>query len=272
MKTPFPILKLSANGNTFALLDLRLAAFGRARKVSLPVLARKFSSELASDGLVVIRKEKSKSLRGHAIRIAFFNPDGSEAFCGNGTRAAGFYQVHYAARKSSGEVTIDTCDGHRRVTVKGAAVSMRGVPVPQVGGKLTVDLGAQGSWEVHRVHAGCPHAVIFVKDIQKIDVEEVGRLIRKSRFFVPEGTNVDFVSSSAQVRTYERGVERETKSCGSGALAVAALLRHLGRVKGDLCRIQTQGGELRVRFDANGSGWALEGTVEVLFDGNAWVS
>ena len=89
---------------------------------------------------------------------------------------------------------------------------------------MPIDL-EQGSFEAFVVHTGVPHAVIFVDDLEGVDINRLGPAIRHHPLFAPEGVNVNFVKMGSdgafRVRTYERGVEAETYACGTGAAAVA---------------------------------------------------
>ena len=121
---------------------------------------------------------------------------------------------------------------------------------------------------VYFVHTGVPHAVIFVPDIEKIEVTTLGRALRFHKAFGPAGANVDFVQlhdGMLHVRTYERGVENETLACGTGVVAAAAVARALGKA-GDRVRVRVRGGDvLRVSFSPDGP--RLEGPGEVVFQG-----
>jgi len=272
-----PVLKLSANGNTFVLIDLR-RVLQKIPNTRLPSLARKLSHEFASDGLAVLRANSAnKTSKSPSIRMDFFNPDGSAAFCGNGTRAAGFYETHIVRKKNTGAVEVQTLDGPRLVEVAGPRARLMQVPAPAIGDAVAVAInGRKTTAKAWRVDAGCPHAVLFVDNAQAQEVENTGRRIRRLDAFQPAGTNVDFVQALSptrlKVRTYERGVERETGSCGSGVLASAAVARHLGKITGTSCEVETLGGTLRVYFGKDAkSGLVLEGTVKILFQGIFYV-
>ncbi len=105
-----------------------------------------------------------------------------------------------------------------------------------------------GEFRVCAVNTGVPHAVIFVDDLD-IDIYEAAPPIRNCSVF-PEGANVDFVKpgSSLQIRTFERGVEGETFSCGTGAVASASVARRMGLV-GDEVLVETKGGPLIINFE-----------------------
>lgn len=262
--TLIEVFKYSATGNEFALVDLRLPRHKGIKPSDYGRLAKKLSNELQADGLVLIRNAASREVaakpprpmtaadRAHRIRLEFFNPDGSRAFCGNGTRAAGFHETRVALRKLSGEVIAETDSGDIPVAVNGPKAALSRLDLPKVLGPVYVLHPKRGRQEFVKVWAGNPHAVHFVPDVDQIDVEGWGRKVRNDPLFRPGGANVDFLETSGastlRVRTFERGVERETKSCGSGALACAFAAWDAGRVRtGRMLMVNTKGGQLIVR-------------------------
>jgi len=123
-----------------------------------------------------------------------------------------------------------------------------------------------GGFEVRAVNTGVPHAVVIVDDLDGVEIDEAAFPIRHHPTF-PEGANVDFVQvespGSLRVRTFERGVEGETLSCGTGAAASAAVARRLGLV-GENVEVETPGGPLTVRL---GRDTTLTGPAETVFTG-----
>lgn len=270
------VFKFSATGNTFVLLDLRQNKVSRARP-NLNVWAKKLSANFGSDGLLVVEPQNKE------LELKFFNPDGSRTFCGNGTRAAGYYAVRFLRRRRQGEVAVMTNAGPIPVYVSQDRAMLTHVPEPRFFGPVTLrhpqahrslSLAPAAPPVVYKVWSGCPHAVIFVKTVKDIGVAAAGSLLRCDPAFAPEGSNIDFVSvengHSLHVRTYERGVERETASCGSGALAAAWAARALGKVKEGSLNIMMPGGALQL-MQRSGSGLCLGGKVELLFEGWAYV-
>jgi diaminopimelate epimerase len=128
-------------------------------------------------------------------------------------------------------------------------------------------------FEIYAVNTGVPHAVVFVDgdELERLDIIPIAREIRYSELF-PEGTNVNFVSvakDGIRVRTYERGVEDETLSCGTGSVASAFVSLKLG-LASEPVRVKTKGGELVVEF-GNGDAFMTGGAARV-FDGKLRVS
>jgi diaminopimelate epimerase len=105
-----------------------------------------------------------------------------------------------------------------------------------------------GDYDVYAVNTGVPHAVIIVDEVDSINVAAVAPAIRSHATF-PNGANVDFVEktgeNSIRIRTFERGVEEETLSCGTGATASAAVMHRLG-LAGDVVEVETRGGPLTI--------------------------
>jgi diaminopimelate epimerase len=124
-----------------------------------------------------------------------------------------------------------------------------------------------GDFDVYAVNTGVPHAVIPVPSVDAIDVTAVAPLIRRHPTF-PNGANVNFVEktgdNSIKIRTFERGVEDETLSCGTGATASAAVMHKLGLV-GETVNVETSGGPLVIFLEA---GARMEGPAVTVFSGN----
>ena len=120
---------------------------------------------------------------------------------------------------------------------------------------------------------GSPHHVQLVTGIEEFEVQHEGKRLRYS-LYGETGSNINFVEQQEEntfvVRTYERGVEDETLSCGTGVTAVALAMHHLGKVTKEAVTLKTKGGELRVYFREQGTGYTditLEGPVEQVFNG-----
>jgi len=249
--------KMSGAGNDFIIL--RGLPHGRTG----PALARRLChrrSGIGADGLLSI------SRHGPMIHLSYWNADGSAAFCGNGSRCAALWAEAMGWTKGNRFVlgtnrgTLFGC-----FTGKGRAEVTMPDPVSlRLGLRLKV-LGKTHT--VHFVDTGVPHAVLFVPDIEKIDVQTLGRAFRFHKAFGKAGANVDFVSVKNDVlslRTYERGVEDETFSCGTGVMAVGFLACVLGKA-GPVAQVMVRSGALlNVSF---WDGARLEGPGEIVFTG-----
>ena len=212
MKIPF--WKLSGAGNDFVLLE------GLPKGRSGAALARRLCnrhSGVGADGLLVLSR--------HAGRVTLdnWNPDGSHAFCGNGTRAGvvwaaiqGWVKDGKLALRANGKNLTArlTKNGRAEVDMPGPRKLRLGLNVKTEGNSVLA----------HYVDTGVPHAVVFVDDINKVNVGSLGRELRFHKIFGRAGANVNFVEIHKDVlliRTYERGVEDETLACGTGIVASA---------------------------------------------------
>lgn len=126
-------------------------------------------------------------------------------------------------------------------------------------------------YEITACNTGVPHVVAFVEDVDKVDVEEDAPPIRHSNLF-PDGTNVNFAEvihtdedPKLKIRTFERGVERETLSCGTGSVASAAVAKKLDVLESEIIDVETKGGPLKIIFDS-GSAY-MEGGATNVFEG-----
>lgn len=253
------VFKFSAAGNDFVLVDLETARNRWPRPRQYAALAKCLSGNFNTDGVLYVR----------APRLVFLNPDGSRAFCGNGTRTAGYYLVTQVQKKKNSQAKVLTDAGPIRVKVQGDSASLRDVEAPKFLGQRKI-----GSYVFHKVWSGCPHAVAFAQNLRSLEVDKVGRGTRYDPHFHPEGTNVDFVKvlnkTTFEMRVYERGVEKETLSCGSGVLAAGFLMKRLNRLQGDNFLCKMRGGDFKIGFDNQGR-MALTSQVKMVFKGEAYV-
>lgn len=274
---PVTFWKMSGCGNDFVVIDNRddripegaKGAF--ARNVCMPHLS------LGADGVMFIERSRTCDLR-----MRLFNPDASEGeMCGNGARCLAL--VAWREGMAPRRMTLETRAGVVEAVVGGDGVAVR-VPV---GRAEPVSLGeavrglqqAEGDGEPpwpevgFFVPVGVPHLVVPVPDrelLDRLDVEGLGRRIRSWDRF-PRGANVDFVANEGgrvRVRTYERGVERETYACGSGAVAAALVAESLGWVTPPVT-VFTRGGRLVVSRETEDerSAW-LSGPVATIACGH----
>ena len=212
---------------------------------------------IGSDGLILIKDHPQ-----YDFEMIYINPDGTQSLCGNGSRCAVMFANELGLIKNN--TTFLTIEGPLHAIIKGKNVHLK---MPDVFGiKVTEkdDL---------YINTGSPHYVRFVKDVQIIDVNQMGSTIRNSKEFEPEGTNVNFVElgndNTIFVRTFERGVENETLSCGTGVTASALATGQ--KMRSGKINIKTRGGELKVKFEQVDKGIYqdvyLIGPAEKVFDG-----
>lgn len=224
--------KYQGTGNDFIMVDDRGEKFDRHDVQLVSRLCdRKFG--VGADGLILIRTGA-----GYDFEMIYFNPDGTQSMCGNGARCAVAFS-HYLGI-ISGSAEFLAIDGPHLGRYNNGEVELGMSPVD----------GILREGDDYFVDTGSPHHVRFVDQVRDYPVVEVGRQIRYSDRYSPSGSNVNFVSQTSTdqiyVRTYERGVENETLSCGTGVTASALVF---GFLKGiNQVNIQTPGGNLNVGF------------------------
>jgi diaminopimelate epimerase len=243
------ITRYSGAGNIFFLIDQRHRSFPRDR---LPVLWE--NPEI--DGALFV---ESSTVADARMRV--FNRDGSEAqMCGNGLRCF----IHFL-----NELEI-VRDVYHVETLAGIQKGWFVDEKDHIGIELTPSHGLKLHLQqgLHFINTGVPHAVHFVDDIETIDVDSLGKSLRFSPHFAPEGANVNFVAlrdhNSLAIRTYERGVERETLACGTGACASALLAHTLYQYSSPIQVLVRSGDSLKISFTPDWSRVSLEGPVKKL--------
>ncbi len=261
--------KLHGNGNDFMLVDeTGREQVGETGKSSFAVRCCRRSFGIGADGVLFLVGSTRADL---GMRL--FQPDGSEAeMCGNGIRCLAKYawETGYV-----GEVfQVETLAGIISVQARQmdgsfwARVDM-GVPkfdrsfIPACGSGEFINETLE-DMQVSAVNTGVPHAVIFVDDLD-LSMEDIAPLIRHSSVF-PEGANVNFVKPGhpLEIRTFERGVEAETFSCGTGATACASVARRLGMADDEVL-VETRGGPLIISFE--GERAFMEGPAVTVYTG-----
>ena len=199
--------KYQATGNDFVIIDNREGKLTFTNEQVAQICHPKFG--VGADGLMLI--EKHPTLNFH---LEYFNSDGSKSLCGNGCRAA----VQFASQLGlvNGKANFTAFDGpHSAEILPTGNIRLR---MGDVGGIKTLN-------HDYFINTGSPHFIRFVSDVKNYPVFEEGKMIRYDGQFTPGGTNVNFVElqpdNTIFVRTYERGVENETLSCGTGITAAA---------------------------------------------------
>jgi diaminopimelate epimerase len=271
MKRRVAFYKLHGNGNDFILIDefkgVVIPEKDKA-KFAAKYCDRRFG--IGADGVLFLCKSKLADLK-----MRLFQQDESEAeMCGNGVRCLVKHAIDMKYIKL-GSCTVETLAGVLAVETRRelgrllVKVNM-GRPkfdcksIPAVGEGEFLERELEGL-KVSAVNTGVPHAVVFVADLE-LPVAAIAPKIRYSKVF-PKGVNVNFVKlerEGLRIRTYERGVEGETLSCGTGAVASAAVANKLG-LTGNQVNVYTKGGLLRI-FLSDGNAY-LEGACETVYRG-----
>jgi diaminopimelate epimerase len=212
---------MSGAGNDFLVLDAGAwAALPADRGRWVRGVCRRGVS-VGADGVLIVFPEDAGR-----VRVSFFNPDGGEAFCGNGSRCA----ARFAATRglaASPSMILATSIGDVPAVVTAETVSLT-LPAPEDRGELVLLVPA-GEFHARFILAGVPHVVVPVSGLGSYPIERVGPELRRHPALGPDGANVNLVETDASgrvhVRTFERGVESETLACGTGAVAVACATR-----------------------------------------------
>lgn len=227
--------KYQGTGNDFIIIDNRDMKFNRNNNALVAKLCdRRFG--IGGDGLMLLQ-----SKIGYDFEMVYYNSDGNESsMCGNGGRCIVEFARTLGLVKSKAHFLAS--DGEHEAQVNTGYISLKMNNVSKV------EMNAAFSY----LNTGSPHYVAFVSDVKNYKVFEEGKKIRNSERFMARGTNVNFVEKELNelfVRTYERGVEDETYSCGTGVTA-AALVASLKNVSTalDYCDVKTLGGKLKVKF------------------------
>jgi diaminopimelate epimerase len=228
--------KYQGTGNDFVIIDNRSGELTEfTTKQVQHICDRRFG--VGADGLMLMNNKE-----GFDFEMKYYNADGKlGSLCGNGSRCMirfayhmGIhkYTYHFLAADGPHEAEIDN---HNQIRVKMNDVT---------------EIKEHPSFTI--LDTGSPHFVKFVNDVMNVDVVETGRDIRNSKHYAEEGINVNFVESvdddTIFVRTYERGVEDETLSCGTGVTAAALMSAHNPRGFNRV-EVKTHGGILSVEFN-----------------------
>ncbi len=250
--------KWQATGNDFVIVDNRDGVLKNLSPEWINgICDRKFG--IGADGFMFVNKHPKLD-----FEMKYFNADGYEAeMCGNGARSIiGFTYLLGMIGQSTEFLAID---GQHHGWVIGAdKYKIQLVDVE------AINQDDKGIF----LNTGVPHLVVFCEDPSQIDVVKEGREIRNNPDYAPKGTNVNFVNSKQEVitmRTYERGVENETLSCGTGAVASAIATEFIEKQGLTSYQVKVPGGQLLVKFKQTGpnsfQNICLEGEAKKVFEG-----
>jgi diaminopimelate epimerase len=248
--------KYQGTGNDFVIMDNRDGKISFSTEQIKKLCDRRFG--IGADGLMLLNAKE-----GYDFEMKYYNSDGNEStMCGNGGRC--LTKFAYAAGVRKNKFYFSAIDGEHESSIEvDGWVNLKMKDVKKIARYDNAFL----------VDTGSPHYVKGVEDVRKMDIGKEGKNIRYNDDFKLEGINVNFVqenTNSIYVRTYERGVEDETLSCGTGVTAAALVFAHnesgFNRVD-----VQTPGGCLAVEFDKTPDGLftniCLCGPAELVFKG-----
>lgn len=254
-----PFYKYQGTGNDFVMIDEREKSYHLTKEKIAAMCDRRFG--IGADGLILLQPDEATD-----FRMIYHNADGAEgSLCGNGGRCVVRFAYDLGMVKSS--CTFMAVDGiHDAEVLANVDVKLQ---MSSIDG---IELRNGDSF----CDTGSPHVVSFVTNLDNLDVFKEGGKIRNSAYWISNGgTNVNFVETvndtTIKVRTFERGVEAETYSCGTGVTA-AALVTHKNKQVYSPLEIITLGGTLKVHFTAQENGsfvniW-LEGPAKKVFTGS----
>jgi diaminopimelate epimerase len=253
----FHFYKYQATGNDFVVIDNQSGKFSFTRDQIQKICDRKFG--IGADGVILIENDPKAN-----FNVNYYNSDGSQSLCGNGSRAA----VQFASTLGlvNGKAKFNAYDGlHDAELLPLGVVRLRMNNVEKV----------DQTGNDFILNTGSPHYIQFVDNVETLSVFEEGRKIRYNQTFKQEGINVNFVQllpdNKIFVRTYERGVENETLSCGTGVTAAALVSSFKGYTSPVVVKVL--GGELSVEFKPAGMSGRftdifLVGPAKMVFEGD----
>ena len=257
--------KMTGAGNDFLLIDSREWPPGEDIPRWVREVCRRGVS-VGADGAIFV-----DHLGGDRWEIRFFNPDGAETFCANGARCASRYAV--LRNRAATPLILETVRGPMRSVVEGDRVRLEIGDCRIVRLDLQLKVGAE-TFQGCLTHVGVPHLVIFHPDPGAVDLAALGGKLRAHPDLGPEGANVNFVRREAGgrlwVRTFERGVEGETLSCGTGSVAAVLVAAHRGFAGSPTVCRNRSGSDLRVFFLREGDRFrevCLEGEARLVYKG-----
>jgi diaminopimelate epimerase len=259
--------KMSGGGNDFIVVDNRS---NQVRSELVPDLVRRISVRALSvgcDGVIFLETSRVAD-----FRATFLNPDGRITFCGNGGRCVS--RLAYLMGMVGPRMRVETIKMVHDATVEGERVrfAMPAALRLRMGMKLEVDGQVL---EACSIDTGVPHVVVFKEAPHSVSITDWGRKLRSHPELGSEGANVNFVmvvdDHTLAIRTYERGVEGETLSCGTGCVAAALVTASLGMTKSPVACWTRSGVTLTVNFQGGAGAFShisLEGDARLIYQGN----
>lgn len=234
--------KYQGTGNDFVIIDNRQNSFNKKNtKLIAHLCDRRFG--IGADGLILLENHNNLD-----FKMVYFNADGNESsMCGNGGRCITAFANHLGIINNN--ATFEAIDGLHKSIIENNLIKLQMQDVEHI----------QDVDDHLFLDTGSPHYVKFSQKIKNLDVKYEGAKIRYSQDYKEVGTNVNFVekvtNETFAIRTYERGVEDETLSCGTGATAAAIAMNYIGETEMNLITLHTQGGDLKVSFDKQGGSY-----------------
>ncbi|WP_091204084.1 diaminopimelate epimerase [Flavobacterium xueshanense] len=257
--------KYQGTGNDFVMVDNRSEFFPKENTQLIANLCdRRFG--IGGDGLILLENDTIAPNLAMTtdFKMVYYNSDGNQSsMCGNGGRCLVAFAKKLNVIQNS--TTFIATDGlHHATIADDGLVSLQMIDVDEV--KVSSDYVF--------LNTGSPHHVQLVDDLENYNIKENGAAIRYGDLYGKAGSNINFVKqiddTTFSLRTYERGVEDETLSCGTGATAVAIAMNVLGKTNGSAIDLNVVGGKLVVSFDKKEEQFTnvfLKGPAEFVFKG-----
>lgn len=252
--------KYHGTGNDFVVIDGRNVSFSTAMLPVSDFCNRR--TGIGADGLIMLLPSEKAD-----FRMLYFNADGQQAsMCGNGGRVVTAFA--HKLGLIAGSACFEASDGLHRAGIQTTGAHRSFVRLSMIDVEK-VSYEPEGI----RLNTGVPHLVVFTNELTSMNVVEQGSRLRNLAKFQPEGTNVNFaeiIDEGLMVRTYERGVEDETLSCGTGITASVLAYALKNQVQGGETQVLCKGGNLSVSFrreDEKFTDIMLNGPVVHVFDG-----
>lgn len=236
----YTFYKYQGTGNDFVMIDNRQLVFDKNNTKAIKKLCdRRFG--IGADGLILLEKHDTLD-----FKMVYFNSDGNESsMCGNGGRCIVAFANFLGIIRNN--VKFMAIDGEHEAIIEGDLIKLQMQDVAKI-----------NIFDNHVfLNTGSPHHVQMESDLENLDIKTAGAKIRYGEPYNEIGSNVNFVTKNSEtnfsVRTYERGVEDETLSCGTGVTAVALAMHAIGETEKNLITLQTKGGVLQVAFEKKDS-------------------
>jgi diaminopimelate epimerase len=258
--------KMNGAGNDFVLIDNRAGEVKLTARQITRICDR--HRGVGADGVLLVEP----ATNGADFRMRYYNSDGGEAeMCGNGARCF----ARFVERKTSigDHISFETPAGIIGAQLLGELVRLNMSDPRDERFDIEISAGNR-TWRAHLINTGVPHVVVPVAEIERLDVNGEGSAIRRHPMFAPAGANANFFEKRGAreiaVRTYERGVERETLACGTGVVASALVFAATQNINGPITVLVRGGNTLSVDFRRAGNHFrevTLTGPAEFVFEG-----
>lgn len=254
--------KYHGTGNDFILLDNRKGEYNSLSHPDIKLLCDRHFG-IGADGLILLENSDS-----HDFFMRYFNADGYEgSMCGNGGRCTVLFAYRLGIIQKN--TIFEATDGVHFATVDNEVIHL----------KMNDVLHIEQFNHHCFLNTGSPHHVEWVQNIEQFPVYETGREKRYGAPYFEKGSNINFVEKkhdgSFTLRTYERGVENETLSCGTGATATAIALFETGKIAQNTVVLNVLGGKLEVCFRKENNIYTdvwLKGSATFVFEGKIYMN